>query len=80
MAQKERPDCSYPMVNPFLDRLALPVVALILAGLVLLPDVIGIGTPGLGLWEILLLAVSVAMVIGSIALPIRPLTALQNKC
>jgi len=32
----------------------------------------------LGLWEILLLAVSVAMVIGGIALPIRPLTALQN--
>lgn len=56
------------MVNPFLDRLALPVVALILAGLVLLPAVIGIGTPGLGLWEILLLTVSVAMVIGGIAL------------
>ncbi|HKR79279.1 MAG TPA: hypothetical protein VJR69_06220 [Nitrospira sp.] len=49
-----------------------------LAGLVLLPDVIGIRTPRLALQEILLLAVSVAKVIGGTALPIRPLTVFRT--
>lgn len=61
-----------------LDRLILPVLALGLAALAVVPDLIGIGVPGFGVWEIALLVTSLGLLLASLVLPVRPITAVQR--
>ena len=58
------------------DRLALPALGLALAMLALVPDLIGIGTPGFGVVQIALLVTSAALLLSNLVLQIRPVTAL----
>ena len=55
-----------------LDSLVLPALGLGLATFALIPDLIGIGAPGFGVWEIALLVTSIGL------FSVRPLTALHR--
>ena len=65
-------------IKSLLDSLVLPAIGLGLATLALVPDLIGIGSPGFGVWEIALLVTSIGFLFANLLLPVRPLTALQT--
>jgi hypothetical protein len=65
-------------IRGLLDSLVLPGIGLGLATLALVPDLIGIGAPGFGLWEIALLVTASGFLFANLVSPIKPLTALQT--
>jgi hypothetical protein len=65
-------------IRNLLDRLILPAFALGLAALALVPDLIGIGAPGFGVWEIALLVTSLGLLLANLVLPVRPITTVQR--
>ncbi len=58
------------------DRLAIPTLGFALAILALVPDLIGIGTPGIGAIQMALLVISVGCIFSNLFLQIRPVTIL----
>jgi GDSL-like lipase/acylhydrolase family protein len=61
-----------------LDRLILLVLVLVLVALAVVPDLIGIGAPGFGIWESVLLLISLVLLIAGLALPVKPITDLKR--
>src|SRR5262245_4004353 len=65
-------------LRSLLDSLVLPGIGLVLATLALVPDLVGIGAPGFGLWEIALLVTASGLFFVNLVWPVRPVTALQT--
>jgi len=76
--RREQGDALMSKIRGLLDSLVLPALGLGLATLALVPDLIGIGAPGFGVWEIALLVTSIGLFFVNLVLPVRPLTALQT--
>jgi len=49
-----------------------------LAALAILPDIIGLGDPGFGTWQLSLLAVGIGLVVADFIWPLRPVTTFQR--